>query len=71
MDIQTLIQVKFSGQLSDAPLYTNIAVQTIAVLIGGIVLWRVSNAIHTKKQNERANRQYFESKYSKAWKGRK
>lgn len=67
MDIQTLIQAKFSGQLSETPVYVNLAIQAIAVMVGGIVLWRVSAAIHAKKQRERSKRQFFETRYSKNW----
>lgn len=68
MDIQTLIHVKFSGALSETPIYVNLTIQAISVMIGGIILWRASNAYHAKKQKERANRQFFETKYSKSWK---
>lgn len=71
MEIQQIIQVKYAGEVSELPLYSNLAVQTIAILIGGIIAWRVSNAIHARKQKQRAERQYFESKYSKAWRGGK
>jgi len=69
MDVQTLIHVKFSGQLSETPIYVNLAIQAIAVMIGGIILWRASNAYHAKKQKQRATRQFFESRYSKKWRG--
>ncbi len=68
MDIQTLIQVKFSGALSETPIYVNLAIQAVSVMIGGILIWRASNAYHAKKQKQRSNRQFFETKYSKGWK---
>lgn len=68
MDIQTLIQTKFSGELSEAPSYINLMLQSIGVLIGGIVVWRISAAYHNKKQKERNTRQFFETKYAKGWK---
>lgn len=68
MDIQTLIHVKFSGALSETPIYVNLTIQAISVMIGGILMWRASNAYHAKKQKQRANRQFFETKYSKNWK---
>lgn len=68
MDIQTLIHVKFSGALSETPIYVNLTIQAISVMIGGILMWRASNAYHAKKQKQRANRQFFETKYSKSWK---
>lgn len=68
MDIQTLIHVKFSGALSETPIYVNLTIQAISVMIGGILIWRASNAYHAKKQKQRSNRQFFETKYSKGWK---
>jgi hypothetical protein len=41
--------------------------QTVAVLVGGIVMWRASNAIHRKKQKERQQNNYFETPYSRHW----
>lgn len=67
MDIQSLIQAKFSGPLSESQTYINLAIQAIAVMIGGIIVWRASNAYHAKKQKERSNRSFFESRYSKSW----
>lgn len=68
MDIQTLIQAKFSGQLDETGEYVNLAVQAIAVIVGGIVLWRISSAMHAKKLRERSERRVFETRYSKNWK---
>ena len=67
MDIQTLIQVKFSGQLSETSIYINLAIQAISVMIGGIILWRVSTAIHVKKQNERAANKGESSPFRRKW----
>jgi hypothetical protein len=67
MDIQSLIQAKFSGPLSENQMYVNLAMQAIAVMIGGILMWRASNAYHSKKQKERGNKNFFESRYSKSW----
>jgi hypothetical protein len=67
MDIETLIRAKLSGELSETPIYINLTLQAVAVMIGGILIWRASNAYHAKKQRERANRTYFESRYSKTW----
>lgn len=67
MDIQSLIQAKLSGPLSESQTYFNLALQAIAVMIGGILIWRASNAYHAKKQKARTNRSFFESRYSKSW----
>jgi len=67
MDIEILIRAKFSGELSEASTYINLTLQAVAVMIGGILLWRLSNAYHAKKLKERSQRQFFESRYSKGW----
>ncbi len=67
LTIQQLIQVKFSGELEQTSMYVNIAIQAIAVLIGGIVVWRASNAYHKKKQKERQRNTFFETPYSREW----
>lgn len=67
MDIQTLIQAKFSGPLENASIYINLVVQAVAVLIGGIVMWRLSNRYHAKKQKERERNPFFTTPYS-TWK---
>ena len=57
--IQTLIKAKYSGGLNEVSLYMNLAIQTGAVLIGGIVLWRMSNMIHKRKQAQRERNDFF------------
>ena len=37
-------------------------------LIGGIVLWRMSNVIHKKKLAQRSRNEFFDTAYSKGWK---
>lgn len=70
MDIATLIKVKFSGVLDQTVQYTTIGVQTIAVLIGGIVLWKGSDWIFNRKQKKRKERRQFETRFSSHWKHR-
>lgn len=67
LTIQTLIKAKFSGTLDESATYFNLTIQTIAVLIGGLVLWRASNAYHKKKQQQRTRNNYFETPYSRQW----
>lgn len=67
LTIQQLIKAKFSGDLSHSATYINLTIQAVAVLIGGIIIWRVSNAMHKKKIKERQRNDYFESPYSKQW----
>jgi len=66
--ISTLIRANYSGAMSDMDQYLTIAIQTGAVLAGGIVLWRLSNRMHSKKRQQRQRNTYFETPYSKGWK---
>ncbi len=66
LTIQELIKAKFSGELDPGQVYLNLILQSAAVLVAGIVLWRASNAIHNKKLRERQGRR-MESPYSKHW----
>ena len=70
MDISTLIKVNYSGQLDDSMVYTNIGIQAISVLIGGIVLWRVSNALHARKQAQRSAKEPFGERLADKWRQR-
>ncbi len=70
MDIQTLIKVKYVGELDQTFAYSTIGFQTIAVLVGGIVLWRVSNALHKRKLTQRAEQAHFKTRFSDHWKNR-
>ena len=68
LTIQTLIKAKFSGTLDQSSVYINLVMQTVAVLIGGIVIWRASTLYHRKKQRERSQNNYFETPYARQWK---
>lgn len=70
MDFQTLIKAKYVGELDDAMVYSNLGIQTIVVLFGGIVLWRASNLMHKKKRNQRAQQTHFKTRFSEQWKNR-
>ncbi len=67
LTIQTLIKAQYSGALDQSSTYINLVIQTVAVLVGGIVIWRASNAIHRKKQKDRQQNNYFETPYSRHW----
>ena len=66
--IQLLVKAKYAGAMADTSTYLNLVMQAGAVLIGGIVLWRMSARYHKKKVAERSRNQYFESTYSRNWK---
>jgi hypothetical protein len=70
MNVQTLIQAKYAGELDSSMVYSNLGIQTIAVLIAGIVFWRVSNLIHQRKLNQRAQQPHFKTRFSEHWKNR-
>ena len=67
MTPQELIQVKYSGSISVLRDYLNISAQTIAILIVGILFWRILIAYQNKKNKNRFKSTYFESSYSKHW----
>ena len=66
--MQELIEVKYSGELDQTMDFAKIAIQTIAVLVGGIVIWRAVIAYQRKQKNSRRRNSFFETKYSKHWK---
>ena len=68
LTIQTLIKAKYSGGISEMSSYISLAIQATAVIIGGIVLWRISVAMHKRKLAQRNRNQYFDTPYSKGWK---
>lgn len=68
LTIQTLIKAKYAGSMSNTSNYLNLAIQTGAVLIGGIIMWRMSARFHRKKKDQREGNIYFESTYAKGWK---
>lgn len=65
---QEMIKVHFSGASADVEAYSGLAVQTIAILIGGLILWRISNFMHKRKKKQRRSNDFFETPYAKGWK---
>jgi hypothetical protein len=68
MDYRDLILQKYTGALDETFIYINIGTQAIAVLIGGLVLWRLSLMYQRRKIQERQRNNYFTTSYSKHWK---
>ncbi|MCH2224173.1 MAG: hypothetical protein MK066_05335 [Crocinitomicaceae bacterium] len=66
--LRGLIKLNYSGSQSELSSYLNLAMQTGAVLIAGIVLWRISAKMHSKKKAQRSRNSYFETPYAKGWK---
>ena len=52
LTIQMLIKARYSGALDESGTYINIVLQTVAVLIGGLVIWRAMNIYHPRKQQD-------------------
>lgn len=65
---QQVIKLYYSGAASEMDAYSGIAVQTVAVLVGGIILWRISAFMHKRKKGQRKKNEFFETPYSKGWK---
>ncbi len=70
LTLDVLIKAKYSGSISEVASYSSLAIQTIAVIIGGIVLWRISVVMHKRKLAKRSRNDYFETPYSKGWRNR-
>jgi hypothetical protein len=67
LTIQTLIRAKYAGVLNESSIYVNLAIQAVAVLIGGLVIWRAMTSYHRKKQQQRKKTVFFETPYSRQW----
>ncbi|MBW7867688.1 MAG: hypothetical protein H3C31_05120 [Brumimicrobium sp.] len=68
MKIQDFIQRRFTGELNNEAEYTDLLVQVFAVLIVGLVLWRMVIIFHKKKNANRKTHHFFENTYAKRWK---
>lgn len=68
MNVQDFIQRRFSGQLNNEAEYMELIVQVFAVLILGLVLWRMMVIFHKKKKAQRKPSTYFENTFSRNWK---
>ena len=66
--MQEIIRANYSGGLSQMSAYLSIAIQALAVIIGGFVIWRASISMQKKKQAQRSRTSYFETNYSRGWK---
>ncbi|MDX1444580.1 hypothetical protein [Lishizhenia sp.] len=67
MNIQELIQTRFSGAINNEAEYIEIIVQAIAVLIFGIVVWRGMAAVHNRKKAKRADNMFSRERYETKW----
>jgi hypothetical protein len=67
MKIQELIQSRFSGQINNEAEYIVLLVQVFAVLILGLLLWRMMVLFHKRKNAKRKRSVYFDSNFTKQW----
>jgi hypothetical protein len=67
MKIQELIQRRFSGQINNEAEYIELLVQVFAVLVLGLLLWRMMVVFHKRKNAKRKRSSYFDSDFSKQW----
>jgi hypothetical protein len=68
MHYRELILQKYAGSLDETFIYVNIGTQAIAILISGLVLWRLSLMYQRRKIQERQRNNYFTTSYTKHWK---
>lgn len=66
--IETLIKARYSGGLEEISQYMNLTIQTVAVLVAGIIIWRISAIAHRRKKAQRERNSYFSTPYSEGWK---
>ncbi len=67
MKMQELIQRRFSGQINNEAEYIELLVQVFAVLVLGLLLWRMMVVFHKRKNAKRKRSSYFDSNFSKQW----
>jgi hypothetical protein len=70
MTKQQLIQVFYSGEIDQSFQYMNLMIQATSVLVGGIVLWKMSTIFHNKKLNKRSSNNFFGAEFSKKLKSK-
>ncbi len=67
MQIQDLIMQRFSGTLNNEAEYISLMVQVFAVLVLGLVAWRLMLVFHKRKSAKRKRSTFFKSTYSDHW----
>jgi len=65
MTVQELVQQRFTGALNNEAEYIELLVQVFAVLVLGLVLWRMMVLFHKRKNAQRKRSSYFESNFIK------
>lgn len=65
MSPQDLIKKRFTGELNNEAEYIELLVQVFAVLVLGLLLWRLMVLFHKKKSAKRKKSTYFTSAFSR------
>ena len=65
--MKELIQLKYSGQFDESFDFMSLGIQTVLILVGGFILWRLISGYQNKLQNDRRKNRFFDSNYSKHW----
>jgi len=68
-DFRPLIETYLNGNLSDELIMVKLMAQVIAVLIAGLVLWKISG-IFNRKKNRKRRGAFMESRFQEHWKNR-
>jgi len=68
-DFRHLIADYLNGAVGDEFVMIKLGVQVIAILVVGLVLWRISTIFNKKKQRTRKT-VFMSSKYQEKWKSR-
>jgi hypothetical protein len=58
VDIAKYVRTFMSGAADDSFNFMNLMVQAIAIIVVGLVLWRISLAFHRKKMAGRSDRKF-------------
>lgn len=67
MNVQEFIQRRFSGELNNEAEYIELIVQVFAVLIIGLLMWRLMVVFQRRKTAKRRQSTYFDNVFSKNW----
>ena len=67
MKVTDLIQNRFSGSLNNEAEYIELLVQVFAVLVLGLILWRMMVVFHRSKKAKRKRSSYFDTEFRRSW----
>jgi hypothetical protein len=67
MKVTDLIKNRFSGSLNNEAEYIELLVQVFAVLVLGLILWRMMVVFHRNKKAKRKRSSYFDTEFRRSW----